>query len=116
MAQHQSATVTGHIPVACSLTETEVSERFGEWRALLKNALVRRERAADGYRLYLDAARTTVALVKDLARREQACCPFFTFAVNARGGEIHLNAASTAEALPLLDTLLGSEGHGPKGT
>jgi hypothetical protein len=63
-------------------------ERYDEYRRLFAEALVSRERSADGVRFRFRAADGVHAWVSDLAVREKACCPFFDFRVAAEGGEV----------------------------
>jgi hypothetical protein len=68
-------------------------ERFAEYRRLFAQALVGRERTAEGIRFRLRDEPGIEAWVRDLAAREKACCGFFAFAVARRDGEVVLDAA-----------------------
>ncbi|MFF7203534.1 hypothetical protein [Streptomyces sp. NPDC008141] len=70
--------MTMWVPEACTLPTTEQPLRLAEFDALFARSLHRVERVAPGaVRLVLDPAADGPA--RELARRESACCSFFTF-------------------------------------
>lgn len=82
-------------PVVCDLrgtTETP-EERIAEYGRLFEHALAGRERTAQGIRFRLHAKAAVEAWVRDLAAREQACCPFFAFDITTTGDEVLWDAA-----------------------
>jgi hypothetical protein len=68
------------------------AERIAEYGRLFRVALVGRERTGDGIRFRFRDRDGVEGWIRDLARREQACCAFFSFAVSARGGEVWWDA------------------------
>jgi hypothetical protein len=82
-------------------------KRAEEAGRLMDLALVRRERDPEGVALVFSRTEGVEAAVRDLVRREQECCPFFEFAVEARGQELELRASAPPDARGLLDELFG---------
>lgn len=93
-------------PLVCDMStapDTPV-ERMAEYQRLFAQALVGRERTAEGIRFRLRASDGIEAWVRDLAAREKACCPFFQFGVSTRGGEVHWDATVIDDdARPILE-------------
>jgi hypothetical protein len=100
------------IPIACSLTEDEQTERALEFQGLARAGLLARERTADGLRLRFRASDSLHERLADAIRKEKECCPFFDFALNERGDELELFVTAPAEAGPVLDALFPSPAGG----
>ena len=85
---------TSTTPIACDMTSAPDTgpERMMEYRRLFAQALLGRERTAEGIRFRFRAGDGIEAWVRDLAAREKACCPFFDFSVNTDGDEVHWDA------------------------
>lgn len=66
------------IPVACSLTETELEVRGDENAELFARARAVEE-LADGYRFAFPAGDDGIPALLQFILAERACCPFFTF-------------------------------------
>jgi len=66
------------IPVACSLTETELEVRGDENAELFAHARAVEE-LADGYRFSFPADDDGIPALVRFILAERACCPFFTF-------------------------------------
>jgi hypothetical protein len=83
----------GSLEIACSLTPADYAERLHEFRRLFATAL--RESRREPTRLYLtlDPHAACEDEVRDLLKREQECCPFFSFTVDAQPAAIHVEAA-----------------------
>ena len=92
--------------IACSLSAGGQAERRNEAAALMARALTAREAIDGGLRLRfrLDAT----AELADLVRREQECCPFFTFSLAEEGPEVVLEATAPPDARVLLDELFAA--------
>jgi len=86
--------LTRKTPIACDMTDAPDTgpERMAEYGRLFAQALVGRERTAEGIRFRLRADEGIEAWVRDLAAREKACCPFFDFTVATVGEEVHWDA------------------------
>jgi MerR family copper efflux transcriptional regulator len=95
-------------PVVCTLDRAELGDRFDAWqRALRRGAVISRHRIDGGIRLQLGASADLPALV-ELARAEQSCCRFFTFAmvIDDRGAALEVRAPALAATI--LDELFGT--------
>jgi hypothetical protein len=99
--------------IACDMTEAPdtAEERMAEYDRLFTQALAGRDRTASGVRLRFRAVDGIEAWVRDLAAREEACCPFYDFEVATTDGQVwwdvSLVAGVTADphtARTLLDT------------
>ena len=97
--------------IACSLDGPGMTDRLAEFRELFADALVGRDRTADGIRFRFRATDAIESRIRDLARRESECCPFFTFTITFAGGEVLWDASVPADAAPrprrFLPTLRG---------
>jgi hypothetical protein len=73
------------LPVACTLTGTPgaFAERMAEYRRLFRQYLTGRTRTGPGIHFRFRAEPGVEDWVRDLARREKACCGFFDFTVTA---------------------------------
>jgi MerR family copper efflux transcriptional regulator len=85
------------VHIACSLEPGAVPGRLAAWDASLASATTRHE-ILGGVEL---APRTDLAELARLVVAEQACCPFFSFAitVDARGPALEVRAPDGAAAL-----------------
>jgi hypothetical protein len=99
--QPSSASLT----LACSLPPGEYAQRLREFRRLFARSLRDVRRAPTRLHLALDAGTASEADVRDLLRREQECCPFFTFAVESTAGTVVVEAAVPDGAEACLDDL-----------
>ena len=81
-------------PIACDMTGAPDTgpERLREYQRLFSQALIGREKTATGICFRLRAQPGTEAWVRDLAAREKACCPFFTFTITTLGQEVRWDA------------------------
>ena len=82
-------------PVACTLTATPgaFAERMAEYQRLFRQYLTGRTRTARGIRFRFRPGPGVEDWVRDLARREQACCAFFDFAVTTDGQQVCWDAS-----------------------
>jgi hypothetical protein len=82
-------------PVGCGLTGTPgaFAERMAEYRRLFAQHLAGRSRTAAGIRFRFRADPGVEDWVRDLARREKACCGFFDFTVTADAREVRWDAS-----------------------
>jgi hypothetical protein len=94
-------------PIACDMSTARDTpgERLAEYRRLFAQALVSRERTGIGIRFRFRADPGVEDRVRDLAAREQACCPFFGFDIAVEAGQIRWDAAvpDTDEARAVLE-------------
>ncbi len=82
------------LAVACTLSTTPgaFAERMAEYRRLFQEYLAGRSRTGPGIRFRFRAEPGVEDWVRDLARREKACCAFFDFTVSTDGQEIRWDA------------------------
>lgn len=64
------------------------TERIAEYERLFCGAFIGRERVDSGIRFRFHLEEGLEEWVCDLASREKACCPFFTFSVTRHGDEL----------------------------
>jgi hypothetical protein len=70
------------VPIACTLNTDAATDRIEEWRSALRTSVTAATRTAPGrVELRLAQGPSAAGLLVELARREKACCGFFTFAV-----------------------------------
>jgi hypothetical protein len=83
------------VPIACSLTATELRERRNRWHELGSLAGIRVDRTRHGLSVvFQNLPRVTDGLT-ELARLERECCPFANWAV--RDSRAHVVLDVTAQ-------------------
>jgi hypothetical protein len=92
-------------PICCSLTAEGARAQLSEW-ARLGAALRAAEPTGDGTILWFEPQ--VEAELRDLARREGACCSFLDLTVGADGGGLRLEVSSAASARPVIDALVAT--------
>ena len=82
-------------PILCNMTGAPdtAAERLATYAALFDDALVGRERTPEGARFRFRNEPDIEHRVRELAQLEQACCAFFSFAIEAREQEIWWDAS-----------------------
>ena len=94
-------------PVVCELEGTPgaFAARMAEYRRLFGQHLAGRSRTAAAISFRFRAGPGVEDWVRDLARREKACCAFFGFTVTAEGHEVRwdVTVAGDAAARQVLD-------------
>ena len=95
---------------ACSLGTGELADRSHEFRRLAAGALLGRERTADGLVLRFQALTGVEDALRDLARREKECCPFFESAIERHAGEVRLGIRAPAAAQAIVDSIYAAAG------
>jgi len=84
------------LPIACTLSPSELKDREGAWRKLLGSGLVEREPVPGGIRLRPAPGAATALL--DLIDLERECCAWISFDVGD-GSAVTLTAAGDGEAV-----------------
>jgi hypothetical protein len=79
-------------------------ERLAEYGRLFAHALVERERTTDAMEFRFAAKAGVAEWVVDLARREAACCPFFSYRITFASDRIVWRTSS--QAGPAAQTIL----------
>jgi len=75
------------------------TERVADYERLFTSALIGRERTDRSIRFRFRLEDGVEARVRDLADREKACCPFFTFTVTTHDDEIRWDASVVDDAI-----------------
>ncbi len=69
------------VPIACSLTANDATDRIGEWRRFFEEHAEAADRSDGQLRLRLRPTDDSLLAAADLSAREKACCGFFAFAI-----------------------------------
>jgi hypothetical protein len=87
-----------HAPIACDMTTAtdSLEERMAEYGRLFAHALIDRRRDGDAVVFTFAAKLGVAAWAADLARREAACCPFFSYDVAVDGDRVVWRTSSGA--------------------
>ena len=93
------------IPIACSLEPSAAEAQLGEWRQLLGPVDHRDRVAPERLELRL-LPEADIAKVIQLAQREMACCPFFTFTLEIRLDRLILAVEVPNDAVEVFDGLM----------
>ena len=81
------------IPIACSLSTSDLTDREAAWHRLLATSLLAQERVRGGLRLTVSA--DAVQELHALVELERNCCPWITFATDA--ASVTMTAAGEGE-------------------
>ncbi len=89
---------TPDAPVACDMTAAPDTpeERVAEYGRLFAHALVARARTDRALVLTFAAKPGVQEWIVDLVAREAACCPFFSYGIEHRDGQIVWSMSSDA--------------------
>jgi|SRR5262245_4280743 len=93
-------------PVACTLDASDQRSRLDAWAELLTDATARK-RLDRGVRLTFPADPVLAGRLGELAALEQACCPFFMFALRFETGSLTFDVTAPEDALGILADLFG---------
>jgi DNA-binding transcriptional MerR regulator len=91
--------------LACTLTGSDMPQRLQDWADLV-SAATARETIPAGERLEFPSTSALAARIGELCALEQACCPFFTFALTFTSDRITLQVSAPAGAAELVTALL----------
>ena len=91
---------TEQTPIVCDMTGAAdtAEERMAEWGRVIEAKYVDRERTDAGIRLRFRADDGIEAWVRDLSKRDKACCPFLDFTVTTGPGEVRWDVTVAADA------------------
>lgn len=90
-------------PIACTLTGQEFRDRLA-WIAELARETLRSWHRND-LMLDLHYAPEAASRVREMMRREQACCAFLTFEMNEHPDEVRLTISAPENARTAVDAL-----------
>ena len=92
------------IPIACSLSADAAEDRIEAWRAALRSSVTAAVRVTPARaELRLADGPDAAGRIVDLARREKACCEFFSFTIEIRSEGATLVVEVPEDAAGLLD-------------
>jgi DNA-binding transcriptional MerR regulator len=95
-------------PITCTLDGADQETRMRDWRQLLQ-AVTSRQDIDDGIRLTLPADPDLIGQAARLAALEQACCRFFTFAMELTEQSAILTVRAPADAAELLHAMFAPQ-------
>lgn len=95
----------GEVPIACSLSGTDMATRIDDWQRLL-DTVTNRLPIPGGVRLEFDD-RTHIAEVAQLVAAEQSCCPFYSFTITIDHHGLALEVTAPPDGQDLLATIFG---------
>ena len=95
------------VPIACSLSGSDMATRVQDWQRLL-DTVTSRLPVAGGLRLEFDD-RTRIGEIAQLVEVEQACCPFFSFALIVDQQGVALEVTTPPDGRELLASVFGSQ-------
>ena len=93
--------MTEELPIACSLTASQLPERLAEIAALSRDSFL--ADGPDGLRFRGD--KSTRARLDALVAAESECCSFLSFDVRRDEGELVLSIAAPPDAQGVADSL-----------
>lgn len=84
--------------IACDMTEARdtADERIAEYARLFAHALIARDRSADAVEFAFATKPGVAEWVTELARKESACCPFFSYRVSVHDDRVVWRISSQA--------------------
>lgn len=91
----------GAPPIACMLSGQDYAKRLAWIAELNRRSLTRTDRA--DLQLTLSYDRHALKQVEELVEREQACCPFLSFVVQADAYGVKLTVTAPEEARDVAD-------------
>ncbi len=97
------STATENQPIGCTLIEGDFRDRLAWIAELTRDALRDYDRA--DLTLRLRYASEAVQCVRELMRKEQACCAFLTFEIREHADEVWLTIKAPEDARTMADAL-----------
>jgi hypothetical protein len=96
------------VPEACTLPTADQPLRLAEFDRLFASASAAVERRGpQTARINFPPEPDIAAQAADLVVRETRCCSFFTFALTATGGALHLDVTVPESQITVLESVLG---------
>ena len=92
-------------PIACSLTADEYRRRLTKSARVAQDALRRREPIDGGVRLVFADSEAARRRVRRFAAEESQCCPFLTFDIAERDGQLVVDLTGPVRAAPIIEGL-----------
>jgi hypothetical protein len=91
------------LPIACTLTPGDMTERLALIDALSDDALLDRAKTEDGVRVRLRDTPDVERRTRELVAAESACCAFLDFDLRREDGALVLDITGPADARPVID-------------
>jgi hypothetical protein len=95
----------GTVPVACSLTPTDLDKQSSRWERLAARALTERAETEHGLRLSFRPEPGAEEELRQLVAVENECCRWATWTVDTRAGQIVLDARSDGDGISALHNM-----------
>ena len=92
--------------IACTLGAADVPSRIDDWQAVLAEVVSREWTPGGALRLTFSDS-VELAGLTSLAKAEQACCAFFSFALTIDGRGVALEVSAPTEGREVLVSLFG---------
>jgi hypothetical protein len=101
------------LPIACSLTSTELRESEATLLSQFRAALVKTEELQDGYAFHIPGDDDSFRQVAELIVAERECCPFLVFEVSAlpNMGPVTVRVSGPTGTKEFLSSLVGLPGE-----
>ena len=91
------------MPIACTLTPDDMTDRQALIDALAADALIDRTTAETGLRVRLRDTPEIERRTRELIAAESRCCGFLEFTLRRDGGELVLEIAGPDDARPVIE-------------
>ena len=95
------------LPIACTLTLDQLQDRRKAVLSPVRNAVVKKEPIAAGYRYEFDQSLQISQAINTMVELELRCCSFLRFQTSANDNTICLEVTGPAEALGIIEDLFG---------
>jgi hypothetical protein len=102
------------LPIACTLSPTDLRKRLAFIQALTRDALLRHERDDLGLTLHYKA--DSAERVRQMLEGEQHCCAFLAFGVSHDVDGVHVTVRPPEDARDAADELFAQFIAAPTGT
>ena len=76
-----------NLPVACSLTNSELQERRKEVLARAKAAVIGKKETENGFIFQFSSSSERITALANLIAQEHLCCPFLSFRLTVEPGD-----------------------------
>lgn len=108
MSDPENASSSGDkpAPVACTLSEADLSAQAERWTRLWRSAGLRRVETDDGLRLTFHDDGPVEDELRALVAVESTCCAWATWTVAREDGALAMHAVSSGEGVATLHLLL----------
>lgn len=97
-------------PIACSLSGTDLQERYRDLAEFGSTSLIERTADAEGRRLRFRRTAGTAERLRSIIAAEQECCPFLTFELTETDNALELHIGAPDDARPVADGLAAAFG------